>query len=387
MNETIISADQLLTALSCTAIGPKELILELLQSPPVAAAKGRPRWPPASAMTVRQLFETRIKPEESPVPHAAGFWVEALMADAAIPILNQQDLLPEDGMSVELEQFAENTKAAARLFEPHMDKTVREMVLNPVDELGFINGYGLDAREVIEAQLLEWYNNQAKLVETVALSNGHTLKVWRAGMSVETPGEKVYDITAMVFDEKDLLSAHLDARLVFLPNGCSGGEAVYRLDAYDAEGLALGYGLKELVERRLAYEEEVFDGGGLFHLETMEVRHDCRGTGIGRELLRLVLPAAVRGVRRKVTKMALALTPLQFDYPLAEGTPVEMVVEGLDAAESLLGYFLGNRPQQYLPHAKNSSLLFLPTDRRSAGSHFDQLELLVESAGPRNSLF
>ncbi|KWT98128.1 MULTISPECIES: hypothetical protein [unclassified Variovorax] len=389
MASTYFSTAQLRPYLDRTSIGATALVVAILSGAPHDRSGAPTRWPVLERLTVGQLlcdFMVRVEALGGEIVTPETVAGRACM-DAIAPLLWHEGLV-DDNWEPPGRQLDACIALATPLLAPVLGTSVTELLQYRPGATGFIGGYASMVSDELDVTLQNYFggrvdkNGVARLADNLPLAAGEglVLSMWRAGLHrYAEDGEKLYDIAALVSDAKGRPVATFDARIVYLRRGQSAAKALWTLDAYDEAGLKLGTSL-HVLEQHQRLPDSFYDGKGLLFLEAFEVRHDLRGQGLGAELLKELLPLALGGLRRRVSKIAMAPFPLQYDYPVSEKLPPQLVMDAVDAVESLRAHIDRVRPQDLHPWTAGSDIIFLGQDPRATGTHDEQLYLLSEHA-------
>jgi hypothetical protein len=386
--QPILSAQRLYESFTEDPISPDALVHEVLKSAAVNRSGLKTGWPSLEHVTIGQLFAQRIaRPEwNDGRPVSAKHALGVLAARRAQQVLQEAGQFPWASFSTAPAQTAEIHSLAERIFEQLWDIPLSSMLMfSPGDDTGFYQWslpttlVALEKAVVTELVPLPDAQGFSRLAWRVPVA-GHEMSIWRTRFeNPDVSEESVYGCVAVLTDRQEALCAYLLARIVFLPVDFTEDEVMWSLAGYDAVGLELEHALRAQVVGESIKLDDLLDGGGLLQLFSMEVREDLRASGsassLGAELLCAAVPKMVRGLHSPVTKLATAVQPYQFAYPVDQRLPAPFVLQALDAADKIREHLEKIRPQDLVPEMEGTEILYLATDPRARGTQQEQDEL------------
>lgn len=381
---TFYSAERLLALVSCTSFDVQTAVRDVLKCPPVDAQGHVVSWPPAAQLTVGQVLQQRVqvitggrKVSVRGLQHAC-----VLLGLSLESVLRFQEQMPVDLFADE-EQLQVVFAVGEQLLQPHRDVPLLSLLKNKPDAQGFLVAPVGSTVAECEAwlQRYEPENAPRKLLNGVELQGLklHTWRVEHANLG-DSPRERVYDVYSALADSKGVVQGHCTVRVVFMDEDAYVGDLVYVLDAYDELGLEIGVGLQRRLQDDPEASLDFFDGDGFAYLHTWELRDVHRGKGLGMAMLKATLPVLTKYLRnRYVSKLVTAVCPSQFILPL-EGLTPDILLEGLDAVESVQRYLDEQRPQDSATAMGGTDIVYVAMEPLASGSHLDQLALLAQTA-------
>lgn len=382
-DSVLLRAPELMSRFDAAGVTLKSLVNAVLECSPVDVDGNAVPWPATSQMRVRHLVKQLVRspqwPDQPPVP---GLNVmSTVVAEKAAHIA--MFLRGDEGatMLMTSAQVEEIFKAAAEFVKPRLDELVAPLLKHSPAADGFFSSYVGAGVEGIEVNLGNaCLADDKRPVRRIADEpfEGRRLVAWRyAHPRLADAGERVTDSHAVLFDASEKQAGYVRLRHVWLCPQTASCDLVYILDAYDAEGLELGFALKEAVRQGSLDELDIHAGLPLLQVLEAEVRQDLRGQGLGMRLLRRALNLSVKGLRPQPALLTMAIKPMQYDFPL-KGLPADTLLDALDATATLHQYVERNRPQDAVRSLLGTDILYLGVDARATGTHFEQLALLAE---------
>lgn len=389
--QPILSADTLLDAYNEEPQTPDILTKSILKGALVNKAGFKISWPDLSTLTMGALLNLRIIRDKwnDGKPVSVRYALGVLLARRAQQVLQRQGAFPWAGYSTKVEQALEFRELANRVFRPLKDVPVSSMLCFVTDDdTGFFQWSlptslnALEQAVVLEQTPLPDAQGFERLVYRKPVGDLE-LSVWRARFAnPDITEESVFGAVCVLTDRGQNLAAYLLARVVFLPQDFSENEVMWSLGAYDSVGLELGHSLRSQLVAESIKHDDLLDGQGLIQLFAMEVREDLRvqgrQKGIGAKLLKESVPLICAGLTEPVSKMAAALQPFQYAYPIDPRLPAPFVLAALDAADALREYLDNVRPQDLVDEMRGTEVIYLATDPRARGSAAEQ-EALCEA--------
>jgi GNAT superfamily N-acetyltransferase len=363
----LVPASRLLDALIAVDLEVSEIVRRLLTARPADSRGAERAWPPLNELTVRRLLGMSLRQrgaEVDSLPMSGFSAAVGIVADELSRYLVEAGELPEDGFLFSEAQLDALHEATAAWMGAAFSQAVDSALRAKRSPLGFYRKGPITSSGEVHKRLtnpayaLAGSDMDELLVQQ--LEGGHVLRAWRCALPSAKPGHRVYDVIAVLTDPAGQASAYAEARVVLLPKSSATEAVATFLGEYEHRGEQLGNALSKLVASGRVDTEQLFDGAGLFFLESIEVRDELRGEGLGRLMLQALMPVAVSNLPVPVTKMALRSNPLQFRCA-PTGMPAAYGMEVAEAAAALARYLDEIRPQDNLPCAEGSSLLYLDT--------------------------
>lgn len=388
MSATVLSADKLFALLGQSSLSVQSVVKHLLQFAPLNSVGQLVPWPNASTLTVEDLLNTHIsytaiEPKGRRISGADAtvlYFAEVLNSIALYENINGGE-----GLEMAKPQFKELHKVAMQYLTPHAEDTVLTLLKAFPDASGFYQGFISSDPDELEALISSSVGESQPKYQPVRIHDepfegSYQLRIWRTTRpAYALAREKLFDIQAMFSDHRGATAAYLSMRVAFLPKALDSATLVAVLDNYDAQGLELGVCLQTWLQSNQLEDLSLFGGGGLVHLQNIEVRSELRGRGLGARFLKAVLPLATAGIsRRPLARLLMSVRPLQFSFPLTGLTP-DLHLESLDARDSLHAYFEKERFQDVIPSMKGTEVIYLPNDKVSYGSQLEQFQALSDA--------
>lgn len=381
---TFLSAEELLFLAPCITFDERTAASTVLACRPVTS-RGLPSdWRGVLQISLGALLKRTVQVVEGDRRYilTARQHVQSSWADELAAALQHSGRLPAGGLEESPAQLEQLRLAFDRFLEPYQDVKVEALLRNWPAGNGFFDGRRARSLEdaMTEVERLDGLTRVTQVLIDGHLTPELKLNVWRKELfQVVGPSEELFDVRAVLSNLAGEVVAFADLRVAIMPAQTRVAELVALLEPYDALGLEIALALnRRLGPGGASAQNEFFDGSGFAYLHAFEVREDLRGQKLGMKMLRAALGALTRGWNsRRVTKLVVSVCPLQFDYPL-HGLPAELLVEGLDAAESFQDYFTRSRPQDALLGADHSAVWFVGAEPAARGSHLEQVRAIAE---------
>lgn len=382
MSTVFLKRDELLAHFDVAGVTLRSLVQAVLRCTPVDRHGKHQQWPCGAHLTVGQLMERDVWAPQWERQVQGLLVMATLVAEDVVRACLFSTNRMDREVLINAEQRDEILEAVCTYLAGYEDETVQGVLHHQPSADGFFSSFVDSNPDKLEALLPNGGDKVRRILDEPFMDA--RLVVWRITRCQEAGvGERIHDTIALMLDERGRQAAYAQLRLAALPPVMTTSDWVAILDAYDALGLELGMALQQAATgRQLRGIASPETGLTVLQLQEIEVRADIRGQGLGMEMLKRVMPLAVRRLKHQPQVFALAAKPMQYDYPVG-GMPPDMLLDALDAAENLAKYFQDQAPQETIASLTGSDILFLGVDERATGSYYQQLDALSEAC-PEN---